>query len=163
MGARGPRKKLPSVSKLEGNPGKRSILDDVSVEALGDVFVPEHLHEDAQGAIEVIRGSMPPKTYAAVDSFALSAFATAWALHKRAAHEISNPEFAHLVTNGAGSLAKNPWIDILNGQARVMMSYGDRLGLDPKARAALKLPSEKPLGKFDGLLGQSGSSRSARH
>ena len=163
MGARGPRKKLPELEKLEGCPGKRSILDDVSVAALGDVFVPEHLHEDAQGCIEVIRSSMPPKTYAALDSFALAAFSTAWALHKRAAHEISNPEFAHLVTNGAGSLAKNPWIDILNGQARVMMSYGDRLGLDPKARASLKLPSEKPPGKFDGLLGQSGSSPLSKH
>lgn len=163
MGARGPRKKLPAVERLEGQPGKRSLADDLGVTALGDVFVPEHLHEDAQGCIEVIRSSMPPKTYAKLDSFALAAFATAWAIHKRAAHEISNPEFAHLVTNGAGSLAKNPWIDILNGQARVMMSYGDRLGLDPKARATLKLPSEKPQSKFDGLLGQKGSSPSLRH
>lgn len=163
MGVRGPKKKLPAVAKMEGNPGKRSIAEDLGVEALGDVFVPEHLHDDAQGCIEVIRSSMPPKTYAALDSFALAAFSTAWALHKRAAHEIGNPEFPHLVTNGAGSLAKNPWIDILNGQARVMMSYGDRLGLDPKARAALKLPSDKPLGKFDGLLGRSASSPSLRH
>jgi phage terminase small subunit len=163
MGARGPRKKLAAVAKIEGNPGRRPLFDDAVIDALGEVFVPEHLHEDAQACIEVIRGSMPPKTYAALDSFALAAFSTAWALHKRAAHEVSNPGFEHLVTNGAGSLAKNPWIDILNGQARVMMSYGDRLGLDPKARAALRLPSEKAASKFDGLLGQTGSSPLSRH
>lgn len=159
MGARGPRKKLAEIERLEGNPSKRVILD-TGVEALGEVFVPDHLHEDAQGCIEVIKRSMPPKVYSALDSFLLAAFATAWAIHKRAAHEISNPDFDWLVVNGAGSLAKNPWIDILRGAAKDIMSAGDRLGLDPKARAALKLPAERPRSKFDGLLGQSGSSPS---
>ena len=143
MGARGPRKKLPTLEKIEGNPGKRTILDEIGLEAVGDVFVPEHLHEDAQACIEVIRRSMPPKTYAALDSYQLSVFASAWALHKRAAHEISNPDFQHLVLNAAGSLAKNPWIDILNGQARVLMSSGDRLGLDPKGKGVAKTPVRK--------------------
>ena len=36
---------------------------------------------------------MPSNVYSALDSFILSAFATAWALHKRAAHEIGAPGF----------------------------------------------------------------------
>ena len=160
MGARGPRKKLPEMERLDGNPGKRAFVDP-EVNALGDVFVPEHLHEDAQACIEVIRHSMPPKVYAALDSFLLSGFATAWAVHKRAAHEVSNPEFEWTVLNGAGSLAKNPWLTILSSALRDMMAAGDRLGLDPKARAALRLPAEQPASKFGGLTGRATSSISS--
>ncbi|WP_246504705.1 P27 family phage terminase small subunit [Microvirga antarctica] len=159
MGKRGPRPKLAAIEKIEGNPGKRVIIE-TGIVAEGDVFISSHLHEDAQACIEIIKSSMPPKTYAKVDSFALAAFATAWAIHKRAAHEMSNPDFEWLVVNGAGSLAKNPWFEYLRGAAKDMMSLGDRLGLDPKARAGLKLPEQKPKSKFDGLIGQSGSSRS---
>jgi hypothetical protein len=37
---------------------------------------------------------MPRQVYSPLDSFLLAAFATAWALHKRAAHEIANSDFA---------------------------------------------------------------------
>lgn len=160
MGARGPRKKLPDLDRLDGNPGKRAFDPSEGVEALGEPFVPEHLHEDAQACIEVIKASMPPRVYRKIDSFLLAGFAAAWAVHKRAAHEVSNPEFEWTVVNGAGSLSKSPWLNILSGALRDMMAAGDRLGLDPKARAALKLPGEKPKSKFDGLVGQTGSSRS---
>lgn len=104
---------------------------------------------------------MPPKVYAKVDSFLLAAFGAAWALHKRAAHEISNPGFEYVVENRrTGSEQPNAWIKILNMQAEKLASLGDRLGLDPKARAGLRLPSEKPASKFDGLIGQPASSRS---
>jgi len=152
MGQRGPRKKLAAIERLEGNPGKRPI-DDSGIEAGGEFFVPEHLSDDARGCLEVIKLSMPAKIYAALDSFLLSAFATAWSLHKEAALQISAPDFAHLTLNASGSPIVNPWHHILNKQAGVMASLGDRLGLDPKARAALKLPSERPSSKFDGLMG----------
>lgn len=158
MGARGPRKKLAAISKLEGNPGKRPI-DDFGIEAQGEPFIPEHLSEDAQGCIEVIRRSMPAKVYSALDSFLLAAFATAWAIHKQAAAELIKPDFAWIVTNSAGSETQSPWIKMLNGQAQLMASLGDRLGLDPKARAALKLPGAKQQrSRFAGLIGQAASS-----
>jgi hypothetical protein len=40
----------------------------------------------------------------------------------------------------------------MNEQARILLSIGARLFLDPVARAALKLPEEKPKSKFDGLV-----------
>ena len=167
MGARGPRKKLAAIDRLDGHPhhgdGKKSELPDFGIQATGDVFIPEHLEDDAQGCIEVIRSSMPPATYAKVDSFLLAVFATAWAKHKAASHATNDPAFQFLVMNAAGTLVANPLLAIMNNQARVMMSAGDRLGLDPKARQGLKLPSEKPKSKFDGLVGGKDQSSRAAH
>ena len=161
MGARGPRKKLAELERLEGNPGHRKVIEESGIEALGVPFVPEHLADDARGCIEVIKQSMPAKIYSTLDSFLLSAFGTAWAIHKRAALEISNPEFKWIVLNASGSETQSPWLKIANAQAQLMASLGDRLGLDPKSRAALKLPNARQQkSKFDGLIGQIGSSPS---
>lgn len=161
MGKRGPRPKLASLENLEGNPGKR-VIEESGIEALGEPFIPEHLSDDARGCIEVIKASMPSNIYSALDSFLLSAFATAWSLHKLAAHTINDPNFEHVITVGDnGAEAQSPWLAILNKQAALMASLGDRLGLDPKSRAALKLPGAKQKkSKFAGLIGQPGSSRS---
>lgn len=160
MGARGPRKKLTALDRLDGNPGKR-LIEESGVEGLGEPFIPEHLMDDARGCIECVKRSMPPKVYSALDSYLLAAFGMAWAVHKRAAHEINSPEFAWIVINSAGSETPSPWIKILNSQAEKLASLGDRLGLDPKSRAALKLPNARQQkSKFAGLLGQNGSSAS---
>ncbi|MBR1230220.1 P27 family phage terminase small subunit [Bradyrhizobium sp. AUGA SZCCT0176] len=161
MGKRGPKPKLAALEKLEGNPSKR-VIEESGIEALGEPFVPEHLSDDARGCIEVIKQSMPANIYSALDSFLLSAFGTAWALHKLAAHTINDPNFEHVITVGDnGAEAQSPWLAILNKQAALMASLGDRLGLDPKSRAALKLPGAKQRkSKFAGLLGQTGSSPS---
>lgn len=160
MGKRGPRGKPAALSALEGNPGKR-LIEESGIEALGEPFVAEHLMDDARGCIEVIKASMPSNIYSALDSFHLAAFGMAWAIHKKAALEISNPEFRWIVTNSAGSETQSPWIKMLNGQSAILASLGDRLGLDPKSRAALKLPGAKQRkSKFAGLLGQTGSSPS---
>ena len=78
---------------------------------------------------------MPPGVYSALDSFLLSAFGMAWAIHERAAHEIGNPGFVWIVKNATGGQTPSPRIKILNQQAMILASLGDRLGLDPKSRA----------------------------
>jgi phage terminase small subunit len=150
-------KKPAAVRRLEGNPGHR-IIEDSGIEALGQPFIPEHLADDARGCIEVIQKSMPSSVYSALDTFLLSAFGVAWALHKMAAHKISDPDFKPVyAVNETGALAQSPWIAILNKQALILASLGDRLGLDPKSRAALKLPTAKQKrSKFEGLIGQAG-------
>jgi terminase small subunit-like protein len=156
MGRRGPQPKLAAIKRLEGNPGKH-IIEESGIDGLGEPFVAEHLPDDGRGCIEVIRGSMPPGVYAALDSFLLAAFAMAWVIHKRAAHEIGNRDFAYTVPGSTGSQVPSPWIKILNQQASLLATLGDRLGLDPKSRAALKLPSARQQrSKFEGLIGQAG-------
>jgi phage terminase small subunit len=148
MGARGPRKKLPYIEALEGNPSKRAI-EAMGVDGLGEPFIPEHLMDAARGCIEVIKRSMPRRVYSALDTFLLAAFGTAWALHKRAAQEINSPSFQCVVTYKTGAQATSPWLAILNRQALLMASLGDQLGLDPKARAALHLPQARQKSKFE--------------
>lgn len=155
----GRRKKIAELERLDGNPTKR-VIEESGIEALGEPFVPEHLSDRAQGCIECIKKSMPSRVYSALDTYLLSAFATAWALHWEAVHQINAPGFQHVYEVGDnGAQAQSPWLAILNKQAALMASLGDRLGLDPKSRAALKLPSAKQQkSKFAGLIGQAGSS-----
>jgi len=160
MGRRGPRKKLPSLEALEGRPGKAALEEvGIEVEASGEPFIPEHLPDDARGIIEVIRQSMPLRVYSRLDSFLLAAFAMAVAIHQRAAFEIANPDFECVVKGrDKGAAVLSPWLRILNAQAALIASLGDRLGLNPAARAALKLPHVKQRSKFEGLIGRAGLS-----
>jgi phage terminase small subunit len=149
-------KKPAAIKRLEGNRGRRTI-EEFGVESLGQPFIPEHLMDDARGCIEVIQKSMPPGVYSALDSFHLAAFGTAWAIHKRAAIEVSNPKFAWTARNATGGQVPSPWIKILSQQAAILASLGDRLGLDPKSRTALKLPpARQQRSKFEGLIGPIG-------
>ena len=160
MGKRGPKPKPAAVRKLDGNPGKRPILEP-EVVAHGEVSIPPHLHDDAQACVELIKRSMPAAVYSALDVFALSAFATAWAWHKHAAHAMCDPAFQPVTVDEKGVERPNAWFRILNGQSAELRAWGDRLGLTPAARANLKLPGrESPRSKFDGLSEQLGSSAS---
>jgi hypothetical protein len=158
MGRRGPRKKLPYLEALEGFPGKAATAEaGIEVEAAGEPFVPEHLPDDARGVIEVIKDSMPLRVYSRLDSFLLAAFAMAVVIHQRAAHEIANPSFECVVKGDRGAVL-SPWLRILNAQATLIASLGDRLGLNPAARAALKLGPKPQRSKFEGLIGRQGLS-----
>ncbi|MGY4288083.1 phage terminase small subunit [Bradyrhizobium sp. LM2.7] len=75
---------------------------------------------------------MPPNVYSALDSFVLSAFATAWAIHKRATHEMGSPGFVWTSKTKRGAESENVWIKIARQQAAQLASLGDRLGLRPK-------------------------------
>jgi phage terminase small subunit len=86
----------------------------------------------------------------------------AWAMHKMAAHKVSAPDFEPVYQTCNGSWAQNPWLKIMSEQAQLVASLGDRLGLDPRSRTALKLPdARQKRSKFAGLIGQSGSSPSS--
>jgi P27 family predicted phage terminase small subunit len=159
----GPRKKLPEIDRIEGNPSKK-VIEASGIEGLGEPFIAEHLMEDARGCMEVVRQSMPPRIYSALDSFILAAFATAWAIHKRATEEMTRRDFEWIVENSAGSETSSPWIKIANTQATLMASLGDRLGLDPKSRAALKLPAARQQREpIESLIGPKRSYASLRN
>lgn len=156
-------RKSPDERRLDGNPSREPIPVDVFTPE-GAPFVPEHLHEDAQICAEHIVRTFKTKRLSAPDSYALSAFATAWAWHKAATHAMNAPDFEPIVPGSNGNLAPNPWFKILNEQARVMLAFATKLYLTPADRASLAgVGPEKPKSKFDGLIGQSASSDLSKH
>ncbi|KAF0136974.1 MAG: P27 family phage terminase small subunit [Xanthobacteraceae bacterium] len=154
MGARGPRPETPEMQALKGNPGKRKKRQP-SLRATGDVIIPNYLEGDARECFEMIVSAMPPKTFASTDVGGIAVFAVAFADHKRATEALKTGP--PLVPGARGGLVANPWFRIRSDAARIMMSMGDRLGLDPKARAGLAQAPEAPPSKFSGLIGQSGA------
>jgi phage terminase small subunit len=148
----GRKAKLAVIKHLEGNPGKKRIPAP-GVSAKGGPFIPDHVSDDAHACMEIIRQSMPVEVYSRLDSFELTAFATAWAIHKYATIQINSPDFEWMETIAAGTKKPNPWLAVLNEQVRAMVMLGDRLGLDPKSRAALRTPAEQPKSKFADLTG----------
>ena len=135
--ARGRKRKLQALDWLDGHPShSRPFIEDMGIESLGEPFIPEHLIDDARGCVEVIKKSMPPKVYSALDSFLLAAFGTQWAIHKMAAEKIAAPDFEAVGKRGA----INRWLTVLDKATGQMLALSDRLGLDPRSRQNLKLP-----------------------
>jgi len=143
--------KNPEIRRLEGNPGKRPIKQP-PIKPEGEPFGFDNLSEDAQACMEVIWASLPPGVLTRPDSYLIAAYATAWAVHKRASTALRDQS---LVLKGArGTGTTNPHLRIMNSQARLMASLGARLGVDPVSRMAIRVPDEKETSsKFDGLLG----------
>jgi phage terminase small subunit len=142
----GRRKQPIKIHELAGFPDKRSRASQVQALSLmlpnvGAVYVPDHLHEDAQGCLQVIKDSMPDGIYSRLDTFLLSAFACAWATHKRAAHEMNNPNFEWVIASRNGGETTSPWIRLMFEAGKQMATLSDRLGLNPGVRQSLRLPT----------------------
>lgn len=151
-------RKSPEEKRIEGNRSRRPIPVEIFVPS-GAPFVPEHLSDDAQGCAEHIIRNFPAKRLGAPDSYALAAFATAWAWHKAATHAMNAPDFKPIIEGSTGSPIQNPWFKILGQASSTMLQYASKLYLTPADRAALVVVGEeKPKSKFDGLRGQSGLS-----
>lgn len=150
-GRRGPRSETPEMQALKGNPGKRKKRAP-SVRPDGAIAIPNYLDGDARECFEMIVSAMPPDTYAMTDTGGVAVYAVAWANHKRATEALKTEP--PLVSGSTGNLTPNPWFKVLHESARIMMAMGDRLGLDPKARAGLVSKDDKPESKFAGLIGK---------
>ncbi len=157
---RGRPRKSPDERLIEGNPGKRPIPVDVFVPD-GAPFVPDHLHDDAQACATHIIETFKTKRLTAPDSYVLATFASAWAWHKAAVHAMNAPDFEPVVKGMTGAQVQNPWFKILNEQARIVLACATKLYLTPVDRAGLQsVGDQRQKSKFDGLIGQTGLSRS---
>ena len=159
MGKRGPKPKPLELRRLEGNPSARPMNED-SPQPIGRPKQPDYLEGYAAEVWRKLIGAMPERVYSPADEELLAAYCVASALHREAVQIVTSD--GPVLTGESGALYQSPWMGILNTQATKMASIGSRLGLDPAARATLRVPKdEKPKSKFEGLVafpgGQNGS------
>jgi len=149
---RGRPRKSATEHRLAGNPSKGVILDDQFVPR-GAPFVPEHLADDAKACAEHIIQCFTTKHLTAADSYALSAFSTAWAWHKAAVEEMAKPGFEPIVVGDSG-MKPSPWFQIMNKASEQMLRWSAKLYLTPVDRASIRTVSgDRSKSKFDGLIG----------
>lgn len=144
MGKRGPKPK-PTAEKIRlGNPGKRPI-NTAEPEPTGEPEKPDYLDAYAQKVWDRIMVSMAKGVLTSCDQGLLATYCTLESDYRKA--------IAHVAKEGAiiagkyGPL-KNPWAARQEKLASLIATVGSRLGLDPSARTALKVPDKKPVGKF---------------
>jgi phage terminase small subunit len=129
----------------------------------GVPFIPEHLNDDAQQCMRFIIANFGSKHLGGLDTYALSIFAGAWAWLKHADQVMSEPGFMPVIVsvdkNDQERHVPNPWFKIRNEQARVMLMAGAKLYLTPADRHLLdNAGQERPVSKFEGLIGRTKSS-----
>lgn len=147
---KGRRPKPNEIKRLEGNPGRRPIHTDTA-QPTGRPSKPSYLEGYASEVWHRLIGSMPEKVYTAADEDLLAAYCVAADLHRDAVAQVN--AMGAVLTTEAGSFTTNPYVRVLNAQATKMASIGSRLGLDPAARASLRVPQDdRPRSKFEGLI-----------
>jgi hypothetical protein len=150
--------KKPAVIRPLGNPGKRPLICRKS--RLRASHSSQNISDDARGCIQVIRN---PCRLAFTRHWTVFAFRDGLVIHKQPRMR-SAIGLCLTVPGSTGSQVTSPWIKILNQQTQILASLGDRLGLDPRSRAALRLPSaNQQRSKFEGLIGQTGLYRPLRN
>ena len=128
-------KRQPAVlSKLHGNPGHRHI--PVEPEAPGELWeAPPDLDEDMRVMWHYVLEHAPRGVLACIDRELVAQYCTATILRARASQEVQR--LGLVVKNRDSQAVKNPFLRIMNEQAREARSIGAQLGFSPTARAAL--------------------------
>ena len=147
------RKPTPTaIKKRLGNPGKRP-LNENEPEPDGRPNAPSYLDEYGQRVWRRVIQSMTEGVYTRCDTETLAAYCQACSLHRIAVLVIQKGRFA-AKTEGiiTETLYRDnngrDWIRIQKEQAAALASLGSRLGLDPSARTAIKVPEKPKSGKF---------------
>lgn len=133
------RPATPTVLKeLSGNPGKRA-LNKREPKPTGTPTPPTLTPEAAQVWKRLVSTS-PSALYKAPDEFVIAAFCEAVAGHRVATLMII--EQGRYATGSTGQITVAPWVKDQADQARLVMAYASRLGLDPVARTSIMTSEE---------------------
>lgn len=151
MGKRGPSGRPNHLKALAGDREDRLNRDE-PVPDVSDVRPPLELPEDAQAVWDRLAPDLVDKrVLTAWDVDAFSEFCRTVAVYNRAAAEV---DALPLTAKGAaGGVTVQPAFRVMQAAAQMMRSTGQRFGLTPGDRAALKVSSnEGPASGSERLL-----------
>lgn len=136
------RRPKPTMEKqLAGNPGRRPLN---SAEPMPDPKkppIPKFLKGEARKEWNRIAKRLHEcglLTY--IDRGVLALYCAAWGRWVDAYEQVSAEGFEAVVVSEKGGLYQNPWVGIASNAAKDVLKFGEKLGLSPAARSAIKLP-----------------------
>lgn len=146
MGKRGAKPKSAVLKLLEGNPGRRPIVEPIK--PTGAAKMPAHLSPEAKRTWKRITSSMPSEHYTLADSETLAAYCEAYAQHREATLRLQAGDIeAWEFEKGREFPARKTQ----QANSRLLISLASRLNLSPGDRACSGTPSE--VSKWQGLIG----------
>lgn len=94
--------------------------------------------------------AMPSGVFTAVDTYVLAAYCEAAARHQYAVKKLEKGPKE--VTGSTGQIKLSPWYGEVSDSARLLVTLGSKLGLDPVSRQHINTETEGQATKFDGLI-----------
>ncbi|MGL5471490.1 MAG: phage terminase small subunit P27 family [Shewanella sp.] len=137
-----PKRKPTELKKLQGNPGKRKLNKDEPKFSGSLSACPTDLKDDERIVWDYIIASAPPNLFTNVDVGALRLYVIAFALHKKAHEEVLKQ--GAVIAGPQGGMMKNPWLEVMNKQAEVMIKAGSDLGFSPASRTKISIDNGGP-------------------
>jgi P27 family predicted phage terminase small subunit len=145
-------KKPTVIRKLEGNPGKRRMTEDLA--AIGYPEPPAHLTAEQLDRWQDIVAALPVELLSRADNQVLARMAVAWATFIQTCTLINQ---AGLLTRGQNNEpVRNPLIAVRKLAVAEMEVCGNALGLSPLARTRLTAPNKEDSDPLSVLLGPHG-------
>lgn len=124
-------RKPTRLKEIEGNPGKRP-LNKGEPKPIGLPSPPTVMTARAKTIWQRLVQSMPPGVFTATDSFQLAAYCEAVSNHQLATSKIAKGDVETIGSTGQKKLSH--WFALQSDSARVMVTLGAKLGLDPVSR-----------------------------
>ena len=139
-------KRIPKPAKLkvlEGNPGKRRIPRPPITSSGADLAPPSHLSESASEEWRRVVDLLDAEQlWTDVDRTALEVYVEAVATFREAVKYVRS-EGVMVSGQKAGTVVKNPAIQVARDSASVIRSLGSEFGMTPYTRMQLGLPVQK--------------------
>lgn len=133
--------KPTQLKDYEGNPGKRAV-NKKEPRPFGGPVRPSVMSPAAKKIWAKLIISMPDGVYTSADSFLLAAYCEAVARHDIATKAIMTGEAT--VEGSTGQVKVNPWFREQADAARLIVTLGAKLGLDPVSRQHIQSDKAGP-------------------